>query len=467
MAQQGDGQREHWSGTLGFVLAAVGSAVGLGNVWKFPYEAGTNGGGAFVVVYLGCIAFLGLPMLVTEMVIGRRSEKGPVGAFLALAPEERGGRSWGGWGFFAILTGFLLLSFYSVVGGWTVGYVFKAISGEFAAAPVAEIPDMFGGLSGDPVWATIYHGLFMAATIGVVYGGVSDGIERATKIMMPTFGVLLLGMLVYSLTLSGAGEALSFLFAPDFSQITPQVVLDAMGQGFFTLSLGMGAMIVYGSYLNSDDSIIGSAIYVAIFNTLVAIMAGVVIFGVVFSKEGVEPGSGPSLVFETMPQLLAGLTGGYVLTIAFFVLLGFAALTSSISLLEVVVSYFVDELEIDRPKVALGMGTLIFVAGVPSVLSFSLLSDVTVSVGGGEKTIFGLLNYLVSNWALSLGGLGAALYAGWAVDPQEWFDEMTGPESGVDESSADWFRLVVTGWLWMIRIVAPIGIFAILYNSVR
>ncbi len=462
MAEQGS--REHWSGSLGFVLAAVGSAVGLGNVWKFPYMAGNNGGGAFVVVYLGCIAAIGLPMLVTEMVIGRRSEKGPVGAYRALAPEDRGGGLWGFWGFFAILTGFLLLSFYSVVGGWTVGYVVKAVGGQFAATPTAEIPALFGELAGSPWWATLYHGIFMGATIGVVYGGVTDGIERATTILMPAFGVLLTGMFIYSLTLPGAGEGLGFLFAPDFAAIDAEVVLDAMGQGFFTLSLGMGAMIVYGSYLGSDDSILGSAVYVAIFNTLVAIMAGIVIFGVVFSKEGAEPGSGPSLVFETMPQLLAGLPGGYVLTIAFFVLLGFAALTSAISLLEVVVSYFVDELDLDRGVVATGMGTLIFLAGIPSVLSFSTLSEATIELAGADRNFFGVLDYLVSNWALSLGGFGAALYAGWAVDADEWFDEMTGPDSGVDPDS-EWFRLIVMGWIWIIRVIAPVAILAILYNS--
>jgi NSS family neurotransmitter:Na+ symporter len=460
-----DASREHWSGTLGFVLAAVGSAVGLGNVWKFPYMAGNNGGGAFVVVYLGCIAAIGLPMLVTEMVIGRRSEKGPVGAYRALAPEDRGGNAWVVWGFFAILTGFLLLSFYSVVGGWTIGYVVKAASGEFAATETGNIPGLFGDLSGSPMAATFYHFLFMAATTGVVYGGVTDGIERATKILMPVFGALLLGMFVYSLTLPGAGEGLSFLFAPDFGAIDATVVLDAMGQAFFTLSLGMGAMVVYGSYLNSDDSIIGSALYVAIFNTLVAITAGIVIFGVVFSKEGVEPGSGPSLVFETMPQLLSGLPGGYLLTIAFFVLLGFAALTSGISLLEVVVSYFVDELDISRQVVTVVVGFLIFLAGIPSVLSFSTLSDVTFAIGGQDRVIFGVLDYLISNWALSLGGLGAALYAGWAVDADAWFDELTGPDSGVEPDS-EWYRLIVLGWIWIIRLVAPVAILAILYNSV-
>ncbi|MFB6352357.1 MAG: sodium-dependent transporter, partial [Bradymonadaceae bacterium] len=347
----GDTDRENWSGTLGFVLAAVGSAVGLGNVWKFPYMAGDNGGGAFVMVYFACIAVIGLPMLVTEMVIGRRSDKSPVGAYHKLA-KEGSAQVWSIFGFLAVVTGFLLLSFYSVVGGWTIGYVVKAVNGQFATTPAEKIPGLFGKLASDPVWATTYHGIFMAATVGVVYGGVSDGIERATKIIMPVFGLLLFGLVAYSFTLPGASEGITFLFAPDFSAINATVVLDAMGQALFTLSLGMGAMIVYGSYLNSEDSILGSAVYVAIFNTLVALMAGVAIFGVVFSSN-VEPAGGPSLVFETMPKLLTSLPGGNLFSIVFFVLLGFAALTSSISLLEVVVSYFVDERDMERHSVAL------------------------------------------------------------------------------------------------------------------
>ncbi len=460
-----DAAREHWSGSLGFILAAVGSAVGLGNVWKFPYEAGTNGGGAFVMVYFGCIALIGLPMLVTEMVIGRRTNKGPVGAYRALASDARGGHFWGVMGFLAILTGFLLLSYYSVVGGWTIGYIYKSAAGHFAAAEASEIPAMFGTLVQSPGTVLFYHALFMAATVGVVYGGVTDGIERATRLIMPVFGVLLFGMLLYSFTLSGVGEGLEFLFAPNFGAITPEVVLNAMGQAFFTLSLGMGAMIVYGSYLNPGDKILSSAVYVAIFNTLVALMAGVVIFGIVFSKPGAEPAGGPSLVFETMPQLLSTLPGGYILTVVFFCLLGFAALTSSISLLEVVVSYFVDELDLGRGLVAVVVGGLIFLAGIPSALSANLLSDVTFQIGGSEKSIFDTLDYFVSNWALSLGGLGAALYAGWAVDGDEWVDELTGPESSTEPDDG-LFRLIVMGWIWIIRIVAPLGILAVLYNSV-
>jgi len=519
-----DSDREHWSGTLGFVLAAVGSAVGLGNVWKFPYVAGNNGGGAFVMIYLGCIAAIGLPMLVTEMVIGRRSDKGPVGAYKDLLETDRDGIAlvvvgiaiaaygmylltiptasnalvglvaltlgvllaalrWKFWGIFAIVTGFLLLSFYSVVGGWTVGYIGKAIVGQFGTTPAAEIPGLFENLSGNWAWATGYHAVFMAVTIGVVYGGVKKGIERTAKILMPIFGVLLFGMLVYALNTEGSNEALNFLFAVDFSAVTASTVLDAMGQAFFTLSLGMGAMIVYGSYLDDDDDIFSSAVYVASFDTLVALAAGVVIFGIVFSNSGVEPSAGPSLVFQTMPELLADIPGGYFLAIAFFVLLGFAALTSAMSLLEVVVSYFVDEVGLERDVATIVLGTAIFVAGIPSVLSFNIWADAKIALGGEERTIFGILDYLISNWALPIGGLGAALYAGWAIRPEQWFNEVIdsslserleeASEVGElgrvahEEAKAVVFRLIVFSWLWLIRIVAPLAILGVLYNSVR
>jgi NSS family neurotransmitter:Na+ symporter len=450
MSQASEETREHWSGSLAFVLAAVGSAVGLGNVWKFPYITGMHGGGAFVLVYLGCIALVGLPILMAEMVVGRRSQAGPVGAFRSLAAPDRGGKLWSIWGYFAILTGFLLLSFYSVVGGWTVAYALKSVFGQFASGTPSEIKAMFGAYSGDPVSSTMSHAIFMVVTIGVVYSGVSKGIERAARTLMPAFFLLLIFLLGYATATTGFGEAMNFMFQPNFSDLTAAGILEALGHSFFTLSLGMGAVIIYGSYLPKDSTLYGSAIAIGFFDTFVALTAGVVIFTIVFSQ-GMAPGSGPSLVFETMPVLFSQIPYGSLLSTAFFTLLAFAALTSGISLLEVVVSFFVEEFDMDRHLAALGLGGAIFFFGLLSVLSNSLLADFKPF----GATIFGNLDYFISNWALPLGGFGVAVFAGWGVDRDEWWDEM----------KDDWFgRTAFRGWLFLTRVVAPLAIILILMN---
>lgn len=456
-----DETREHWSGPVGFVLAAVGSAVGLGNVWKFPYITGVNGGGAFVLVYLGCIAMVGLPLLIAEMSIGRRSEKEPVGAFSSLARAERGGKLWGVFGWLAVVTAFLLLSFYSVVGGWTFAYVVKSISGEFTAEAAGTTGKIFETFVGDPVQATIYHAVFMAACIGVVLGGVARGIERAARVLMPAFAVLLIVLLGYSLTLDGAGEALSFMFYPDFSKLTPAAVLEALGHSFFTLSLGMGVMIVYGSYLSKQDSIFKSGLAVSIADTLIALAAGVTIFGIVFTA-GKEPGSGAGLVFITLPALFADLPLGSLWAAIFFLLLGFAALTSGMSILEVAVAYFVDERGMSRRTATLTFGGIISALGLLSVLSFSTLSDVyPMTVGHGDEmknlTIFDSIDYLISNWALTLGGLGVALYAGWGVSKEQLWDELKDDALG---------KAGFAGWLLVTRFVAPVAVVLVLLHSI-
>lgn len=450
MSQAPEQKREHWSGALAFVLAAVGSAVGLGNVWKFPYITGHYGGGAFVLVYLACIAVVGLPLLVGEMVIGRKSQRGPVGAFRSLA--KGGGGLWAGWGYFAILTGFLLLSFYSVVGGWTIAYSLKSVFGEFAAGNPEEVKAAFGAYVSDPVSATMSHAIFMVATIGVVYSGVSGGIERAARTLMPAFGVLLIFLMGYAANSPGVGDSLAFLFQPDFSKLTGAAVLEALGHSFFTLSLGMGAMIIYGSYLPRKSSLYKSAIAISFFDTFVALGAGLVIFTIVFGH-GMEAGSGPSLVFETLPVLFSQIPMGSLLSTVFFTLLAFAALTSGISLLEVVVSFVVEEFEVAREKVALTVGGTIFAFGLLSVMSFSVLSDFTIY----GKTIFGALDYLISNWALPLGGLGVALFVGWGTDAGTLWDEFEDDIFG---------KAAFSGWLFLTRIVAPIAIATIILYKV-
>jgi NSS family neurotransmitter:Na+ symporter len=447
--------REHWSGSFGFVLAAVGSAVGLGNVWKFPYIAGINGGGAFVLIYLGCIAIVGLPLLIAEMTIGRKSQKEPMGAFSTLADADRGGKWWGGFGWLVIVTAFLLLSFYSVVGGWTIGYFVKAVSGAFTPATAAASGEVFESFVGDPIQSTIYHAIFMAGCIGVVVGGVAQGIERAARVLMPLFAMLLLTLLVYSLTLDGAGEALRFMFYPDFNKLSPAAVLEAMGHSFFTLSLGMGVIIVYGSYLSKDDSVFKSALAVSIADTLIALAAGVTIFGIVFSA-GQEPGQGAGLVFVTLPSLFANLPLGSLWAALFFLLLGFAALTSGMSILEVAVAYFTEERGWSRRAASLTFGLIIFALGLLSVLSFSTLSDFKLPLGEEGKTIFDSLDYLISNWALTIGGLGVALYAGWGIKREDLWDELKDDALG---------RVGFGGWLLVTRFVAPVAVILVLLHS--
>lgn len=450
-------KRETWSGSLGFVLAAVGSAVGLGNVWKFPYVTGENGGGAFVLVYLGCIMLVGLPLLMAEMTLGRRSHMEPVGTFKTLASPERGGSKWVGFGALMVLTAVLLLSFYGVVGGWAIAYLVKALQGEFSPEGAARAADTFTALITSPWEATLYHALFMAGCIGVVIGGVSQGIERGAKVMMPALAVLLFVLLIYSLSTPGAGESLRFMFYPDFSKLTPAAVLEAMGHSFFTLSLGMGIMIVFGSYLSKKESIVKSSLMVVGADTLIALVAGVMIFGIVFSA-GKDPEAGAGLVFITLPSLFANLPLGNFWAALFFLLLSFAALTSGISILEVAVAFLVDEGYVTRKKATLGIGTIIFVLGLLSVLSFSVLDGIKIPVPGKPaKSIFDALDYYISNWALTINGLGVALFAGWGIKMDVLWDELKDDILG---------RAGFFAWFFIIRFFTPIAVILVLLHSV-
>ncbi len=454
-------KRETWNSSTGFILAAIGSAVGLGNIWKFPYIAGQNGGGAFVIIYMLCLAFVGLPLMIGEMTLGRLAKQGPVGTYASLAPKSRGGKLWTIFGALIIVSTFILLSFYSVIGGWTIGYLFKTLTGTLSAGGAQSSGQVFDSFIADPVQSTLYHTIFMAICVGVVIGGVSKGIERASFILLPLLCLLLLILFGYSLTTPGAGEALRFMFYPDFSKLTPAAILEAMGHSFFTLSLGMGVMIVYGSYLKDKDSIFKAAGAVALADTAIALIAGVTIFGIVFSA-GIEPGQGPGLIFVTLPSLFVNLPFGIVWGVLFFLLLAFAAITSGISILEVTVSYFVDTYGFARNKTALIIGATIFAFGMLSVLSFNLLSDVvllTLHNGGKIKElgIFDTFDYLVSNWALTLGGLGVALFVGWGVPRADVWNELKDDALG---------KTGFTIWLMTTRFLAPIAVILVLLHSI-
>ncbi len=360
-------KREKWGSKTGFILAAAGSAIGLGNIWKFPYIAGENGGASFIIVYLICIAIIGLPVLIAEILIGRTTQRDPVGAFYKLSNSKL----WASVGGMGVIGGFLILSFYAVIAGIAVGYIVESILGNFSGfTESTSASDHFNTLVGNIYWILGYFTFFMILTMVIVYAGIQKGIERGSKIMMPILLLLLIILMIRGITLDGASAGLDFLWNPDWSKIDAQSVLIALGHAFFTLSLGMGAMLTYGSYMSKKDSIPNSALQIVILDTAIALIAGVAIFTSVFAV-GLDPAAGPGLIFHTLPSVFIKMPGGYIFSILFFVLLTIAALTSSISLLQVVVSYFVDERKWNRHTAVTVLAGFIFLLGVPSALSYN------------------------------------------------------------------------------------------------
>ena len=446
-------QRGAWGSRVGFILAAAGSAVGLGNIWKFPYVTGNNGGGLFLLIYLFCVVVVGLPIMNAEIIMGRATASSPVGAFRSLA----GRRSpWTLTGWLGVVAGFVILSFYSVVAGWAVYYagisIFEGF-GDGSAADLKAISAIFTHLVGDAPLNVSLHAGFMVATVAVVIGGVQSGIERWSRILMPALFVMLIGLCVYSLSLPGAGKALNFMFGLHTDQLRPAGFLEAFGQAFFSLSLGMGAMLTYGSYLPAKTSILGSSIWVALLDTFVALLASIVIFPVTFTY-GIEPSAGPGLVFQSLPVAFAQMSGGRVIAAAFFVLLVFAALTSSISLLEVVASTFIDLLGWSRSKAVLVTSVAIFFVGVPSALSGGSLFGARMKQSLG-MTFFDLMDNLSSNWMLPLGGLMIAFFVGWRMH------RSTREEQFLAETPA-W---TMSPWLALLRFVAPVAVLLVMAKS--
>lgn len=451
MAQEGAKlkPRALWASRLGFVFAAAGSAVGLGNIWKFPYIAGENGGGAFVLVYLLCIAFVGLPIMMAELMLGRHTRKGAVGAFVALEPKRRW---WHTPGWISVIAAFIISSYYSVVAGWTLDYVFRAIMGSFSGESAAAIETMFGSLLADGGRQSFWHLIFMLLCLGVVVGGVQKGIERWSKILMPILLVLLTLLFVNGMLSSGARQGLEFMFRPDFSKLTPSAILEAMGHAFFTLSLGMAAMITYGSYLSRNENLFGASIRVAVLDTLIALMAGLAIFPIVFSV-GLEASAGPGLIFQTIPVVFSQIGGGHVLSIMFFLLLSFAALTSNISLLEAQIAYFIDERSWGRKKATLAIGVLAFSVGIPSALSENVMVGLTFI---GERNFFDSADLISSNYLLPIAGLLVAIYVGWFWRGSEEKEELV--------SAGTW---VYPLWHWLIRYVAPLAVAIVLFFKIE
>ncbi|MBT0962844.1 sodium-dependent transporter [Denitromonas iodatirespirans] len=443
--KEGHGQ---WSSRMGFVLAAVGSAVGLGNIWKFPYMVGQSGGAAFVAVYLVCIALIGLPIIVAEWMIGRRGQKNPINSMADLARENGRGKGWALVGVSGTLAGFLILSFYSVIGGWALSYLLDALSGSFGGMDSDAAGAAFNGMLGNPGSLTLWHTAFMVLTAGVVALGVSGGLERASKILMPALGVLLALMVGYGAASDGFGRALEYLFAPDFSKLTGEVVLAALGHAFFTLSLGMGVMIAYGSYLGQKVNLLRAARTVAIMDTVIALGAGLAIFPIVFAN-GLDPAAGPGLIFVTLPLVFGKITGGVILGTMFFLLLTFAALTSAISLLEPSVELLQERTPLGRVGATVLAGVVIWALGIAALLSFNVWSDVLIF----GNNIFDLLDKLTSKFLLPLTALGAVVFVGWCLNRDSVREELDLGGGG--------FAL----WNLVVRFVAPIGVIVVFVSS--
>jgi len=435
--------RGHWGTRLGFVLAAAGSAIGLGNVWKFPYITGEYGGGAFVLVYLVCVVIVGLPLMIAEFMIGRRAQENPVGAFQRL---HRRGSLWQGVGWLGVTSGFVILSFYSVVAGWALAYVFKSIVGFSGTAE--HIQSQFINLVLSPRDSILWHTTFMVLCIAIVIGGVQRGIERWSKILMPALLCLLLGLMFYGLFCTGGGvKALAFLFKPDFSRLSCEGVLSALGHAFFTLSLGMGAMITYGSYMKREANLALDAVTISILDTLIALMAGIAIFSLVFHY-GMEPAQSVGLIFKTLPVLFA--KTGPVISIPFFVLLTFAALTSAISLLEVVVSYFVDERGWGRVKSTLLLGGLIWLFGF-----LSANANWTIPFRGKSQGFFDIFDFVSTNYMLPVGGLLTCLFVAWVMKEADKIDEFG--------SSGRLYRSLK----FVLRFITPVAVLLVILHGLK
>ncbi|MBY4677544.1 sodium-dependent transporter [Marinobacterium arenosum] len=416
-----------WSGRLAFILAASGSAVGLGNIWKFPYITGENGGGAFVMVYLLCIAAIGLPIMIAEVMIGRRGGRSPINSLRMLTQRDGLSSRWTWVGWMGILSSYLILSFYSVIGGWALSYVGKSAGGAFVGADSEAIGGMFGGLLSDPSNLMLWHSVFMALVIMIVARGLKSGMEKAINILMPLLFLLLLVMVGYALATSEFSHGVEFLFSPDFSKLTTEGVLTALGHAFFTLSLGMGVMMAYGSFLPKNVSIVKTAVTVSVVDTVVALLAGLAIFPLVFAN-GLEPGAGPGLIFQTLPLAFGQMTGGTLFATLFFFLLVVAAVTSAISLLEPVVEWLEEQKGISRLTGTLIGGLTIWALGILTVLSFNDWADVhpLAFIPAFEgKTFFDIFDYLTANILMPLGGLFIALFVGWFMNKQAVENELS------------------------------------------
>lgn len=448
MADTNQSIHGEWSSRFAFILAATGSAVGLGNIWKFPYITGENGGGAFVIIYLICVAAIGIPIMIAETMMGRRGRRSPINTLEVLTKEAGANTNWHYLGWLGVIAGFLILSYYSVIAGWAMAYILKAFTGSFSGESAEQISSLFADLQASPAEQIFWHTVFMVATMAVVARGVQGGLEKAVRFLMPGLFILLMLLVAYAMTTGAYMQGMDFMFKPDFSEITGSSVLTAMGHAFFTLSLGMGAIMVYGSYLPKDVSIAKTVIIIAGVDTLVALLAGIAIFPIVFAN-GLEAGSGPGLIFQTLPIAFGNMTGGWLFGLLFFILLVFAALSSAISLIEPAVAWCVENYEIERKKACLAMGFLTWLLGLGTVFSFNTWSDFTFF----GANIFGALDYLTANIMLPLGGFFIAIFAGRIMLEKHSKEEL-------NLANDDLFSI----WKFLVMYIAPAAVFIVFLN---
>lgn len=445
--------RANFGSKLGVILASAGSAVGLGNVWRFPYETGNHGGAAFILVYIGCVLILGLPIMIAEFMIGRRSRANTAGAYQVLAP----GTQWKWVGRMGVLAGFLILSYYSVVAGWTLQYIWEAVTNSFSDKTPEDFIASFQSFSSNPWQPAAWLVVFLLLTHFIIVKGVEKGIEKSSKIMMPALFVIILILVACSVTLPGAHAGIEFLLKLDFSKVNGNVFLSAMGQAFFSLSLGMGCLCTYASYFGKDTNLSKTAFSVGIIDTFVAVLAGFIIFPAAFSV-GIQPDSGPSLIFITLPNVFQQAFGGvpmlaYLFSVMFYFLLAMAALTSTISMHEVVTAYLHEEFNFSRKKAARWVTTGCILLGIICSLSLGVTKDITVFGLGA----FDLLDFTTAKIMLPLGGLFISLFAGWYLDKQLVWSEITNNGS----LNIPAFKLII----FILKYIAPIGITLIFVNE--
>ncbi len=441
-------KRDSFGSRMGVIMAAAGSAVGLGNIWRFPYILGENGGGAFLIIYLVIVFSIGIPVMMSELVIGRRTQRNPVGAFRMLSSR----RPWYLVGMMGIVAAFMILAFYTAVAGWTLEYIYQTLKGGFVGKSSAELSGMFESFRSKSFRPALWFSVFLLATSAIVLGGVRKGIEKSTKILMPLLLVLLVFMCIKSLTLPGAGKGVDFLFRPDFSKITGNTVLMALGQAFFSLSIGMGTLITYGSYIPKDNKLGSTAVQVSLVDLFIAVLAGIAIFPAVFAF-GISPSSGESLTFIVLPSIFQQMTGGMIFAFSFFFLLAIAALTSTISVLEVIVAYFSEQLNVSR-RIAVVIATAsMFILGLSASLSWGIMSDVKLF----GLNIFDLFNYTTANILLPLGGLLIVAFLGWFFPGRDTKDEL---------SNGGALRLrYYSLYRFAIRFLAPLAIALVFLNG--
>jgi NSS family neurotransmitter:Na+ symporter len=431
-----------WSSRLMFILAASGSAVGLGNIWRFPYVAGENGGGAFVIVYLACIFLIGIPILSSEILLGREGRQSPIHTMKTLTKTSGANGAWQFIGWMGALAGFVILSYYSVVAGWAMAYVFEMGSGVFVNADGATASQVFADFTGSPGKVVLWHSIFMLLTMFIVARGITEGLERTVKYLMPALFALLLVLVGYAMNSGHFMEGVAFLFSFDFDKLTGAGVLMAMGQAFFTLSLGMGAIMTYGAYMPKDASILSSATSIALIDTSMALLSGLVIFPLVFAN-GLESSAGPGLMFVTIPIAFGSMSGGTFFGVMFFVLVSFAAITSAISLVEPALAWFVEKLNTSRRNGAIVVCTIAWALGLGSAFSTNIGSELYLLPG---MTFFDSMDYVSNNIMLPLGGMLIALFTGWFLS-----QDIVARQLQISGGKLIMFKVLV-------RFVAPIGV---------